>query len=432
MALKNGLRAFAAVAAFFLVGCEESPLTRLEEKGECAVGDMIMNFEDSLVYVCGTDNKWEVLNGDEDGKKDDNGPSTSDLIVASYDDLVLCTAGREGAVAYVKDEKTEYVCSNNDWVPADATDSPGSNGASSKAGSSAAKSSSSSEGANPGSGLGACSGNNNGKIKWGIDSLSSNRAGYYVCDNGDWRTATVSEKEVGFGCTSSNVGMEKLSAGYMVCSSPGVWVASAHTVAGTMTDSRDGGKTYKTIGIGTQTWMAENLNYEYKVAGSTYGNWCYRDSVQYCARYGRLYTWDAAMDSATTGCDYYYDKACMESSETVQGVCPDGWHLPSRAEWYVLMTAVGGVATAGTMLKADEGWYGDGCGTDAYGFSALPSGFRCDDNSYSSEAYSTLFWSSDVSGQIDAYRIYLSYGYEDVSISSGRKSCAYPIRCVKD
>ncbi|MBR2020944.1 MAG: hypothetical protein IJ939_00775, partial [Clostridia bacterium] len=89
-----------------------------------------------------------------------------------------------------------------------------------------------------------------------------------------------------------------------------------------LADDRDG-QTYKTVKIGDQWWMAENLNYE------TDSSFCYKDSAEFCEKYGRLYTWDAVVD-----------------------VCPDGWHLPSKAEWETLITAVGGRATAGKMLKS--------------------------------------------------------------------------------
>ena len=114
----------------------------------------------------------------------------------------------------------------------------------------------------------------------------------------------------------------------------------------TMTDSRDG-QTYKTVTIGTQTWMAQNLNYE------TANSYCCKDSASYCTKYGRLYTWAAA----TTA-------------------CPEGWHLPSQTEWEVLFTAVGGQSTAGKVLKSTSGWNNGGNGTDAFAFSALPAGGR--------------------------------------------------------
>lgn len=121
-----------------------------------------------------------------------------------------------------------------------------------------------------------------------------------------------------------------------------------------MTDSRDG-RTYKTVKIGTQTWMAENLNYT-----SDSISWCYNDSVEYCAKYGRLYTWAAAMDSAGTwttngkGCGH--DSEACSPTYPVHGICPEGWHLPSEGEWKRLLTAVGGSSTAGQMLKSTGGW----------------------------------------------------------------------------
>ena len=114
---------------------------------------------------------------------------------------------------------------------------------------------------------------------------------------------------------------------------------------GTMTDSRDG-QTYKTVTIGSQTWMAENLNYE------TSNSYCYNDSASYCIKYGRFYIWEAA----TTA-------------------CPEGWHLPTKAEFKTLFTAVGGELIAGQKLKSTSGWNDyrgeSGNGTDAFAFSAL-------------------------------------------------------------
>jgi hypothetical protein len=118
---------------------------------------------------------------------------------------------------------------------------------------------------------------------------------------------------------------------------------------GTFTDPRDN-KTYKTVKIVSQTWMAENLNY------AASGSKCYDDKPENCKKYGRLYDWDAAMR-----------------------VCPYGWHLPSDYEWDVLMAAVDGTERAGEKLKAKSGWNNSyqgksGNGTDQYGFSALPGG----------------------------------------------------------
>ena len=149
-----------------------------------------------------------------------------------------------------------------------------------------------------------------------------------------------------------------------------------------MTDERDG-QTYKTVTIGTQTWMAENLNYE------TAKSYCYGDNVTNCAKYGRLYTWAAAMDSAgtwtTNGLSCGYSKTCLPTYP-VRGVCPEGWHLPTQMEWNTLFTAVGGQSTAGLKLKSSPGWNSRGNGTDAFGFSALPAGDRSYNGNYDNSA----------------------------------------------
>ncbi len=116
------------------------------------------------------------------------------------------------------------------------------------------------------------------------------------------------------------------------------------------TDSRDG-KKYKYVKIGSQTWMAENLNYATKN-----GSWCYDNKDANCTKYGRLYDWETAIKS-----------------------CPSGWHLPSFEEWNELIDFVSGVwKFAGVKLKAKSGWNDyegmSGNGADNYGFSALPGG----------------------------------------------------------
>ena len=119
-------------------------------------------------------------------------------------------------------------------------------------------------------------------------------------------------------------------------------------VTGTFTDPRDG-QTYRTVKIGNQTWMAENLNYRY--LGPTddldSSSFCYDDDPANCETYGRLYLWSAAMDSAgiiegntANGCGY--NSECSPSGN-VRGVCPQGWHLPSNCdEFETLFEAVGG------------------------------------------------------------------------------------------
>ncbi len=221
---------------------------------------------------------------------------------------------------------------------------------------------------------------------------------------------------------------------------PEGYVDPSTVVAGTMTDERDG-KTYKTVTIGTQIWMAENLNYAYTGVPYNYsGNtsdstsWCYGDNPANRTKYGRLYTWAAAMDSVGTwstnskGCGY--GTRCSPTYP-VRGVCPEGWHLPDTTEWHTLFTAVG-KSTAGTMLKSTSGWNGSGNGTDAYAFSALPAGRRYSSGDFSREGSSADFWSSTEYDSGDAYYVYLDYDLVNAYLGNYYKGTGFSVRCLKD
>ena len=193
----------------------------------------------------------------------------------------------------------------------------------------------------------------------------------------------------------------------------------------TLTDLRDG-LTYKTVKIGTQTWMAENLNYE---TGNSY---CYKDN---CTKYGRLYTWGAAMDSvgtwSTNGKGCGYEKKCSPTYP-VRGVCPEGWHLPTQSEWNTLFTAVGGSSVAGTKLKSTSGWNSSGNGTDAFSFSALPAGLRYLSGNYDNEGNYAYFWSSTEHYSNTAYRMYLNCDYDDANLDVSNRNRGFSVRCLKD
>ena len=199
---------------------------------------------------------------------------------------------------------------------------------------------------------------------------------------------------------------------------------------GSMTDERDG-KKYKTVTIGDEVWMAENLNYadSVKTASLKGKSWCYNNVAKNCDVTGRLYTWAAAMDSVKTGCGY--GSTCSPTLP-VQGICPTGWHLPDTTEWNTLFTAVGGRSTAGKVLKSQSGWYRNRNGTDTFGYSALPAGYSGDiggfygDNSYAS------FWSSTESGSYRAYIMYLFCDLEDADLYIYGKDYGFSVRCLKD
>lgn len=197
-----------------------------------------------------------------------------------------------------------------------------------------------------------------------------------------------------------------------------------------ITDSRDG-KAYKTVKIGDQTWMAENLNYadSVKTPSLLKRSWCYRDVAKNCDVAGRLYTWAAAMDSVKTGCGY--EKICTLPVK-VQGICPTGWHLPTNAEWSALFTAVGGQSTAGKVLKSQSGWKSYGNGSDAVGFSALPAGNGFGPDDFYREGYSSFFWSSTEDNGYSAYVMGLCCNDEDAYLISDFKGNGFSVRCVKD
>ena len=189
----------------------------------------------------------------------------------------------------------------------------------------------------------------------------------------------------------------------------------------TFVDARDD-RRYRCVTIGTQTWMAENLDYEYEIDGSSYGNWCYNDSAENCARYGRLYTWAAAMDTLATGCGKGH--LCGLSGK-VRGICPEGWHLPSWFEWSDLFDMVDEFVS---RLKSKEGWT-NGNGTDDFGFSVLPSGARWD-GGFADIGEEASFWTTKEYDDGYAYR-------KDVNLGDGEygyisKSAAIAVRCVKD
>jgi len=118
---------------------------------------------------------------------------------------------------------------------------------------------------------------------------------------------------------------------------------------------------YRTERIGDQVWMTENLNCD--VSGSK----CYDNKESNCATYGRLYNWATAMN-LPAGCNSSICASKINAKH--RGICPEGWHIPSDAEWTTLTDYVG--YTAGKYLKAENGWNSGGNGNDMYGFLGYP------------------------------------------------------------
>ncbi|MDR2583043.1 MAG: fibrobacter succinogenes major paralogous domain-containing protein [Fibromonadaceae bacterium] len=183
-------------------------------------------------------------------------------------------------------------------------------------------------------------------------------------------------------------------------------VAYADELAGTFTDTRDD-KTYKTIKIGSLTWMAENLNTK------TDGSLCYNEDEANCEKYGRLYEWKEALEA-----------------------CPAGWHLSSRQDWSGLITKMGGYKGAGTKLKATSGWDGSGNGADDYGFSALPGGHRNSKSVFSNAGNKGYWWTNSGPSNTKAYYRGISSDKavleETVSVEESKQGSFFSVRCVAD
>ncbi|MEI6123773.1 MAG: fibrobacter succinogenes major paralogous domain-containing protein [Bacteroidota bacterium] len=198
----------------------------------------------------------------------------------------------------------------------------------------------------------------------------------------------------------------------------------------TFTDARDG-KTYKTITIGAQTWMAENLAYK-----TDKGCWAYDDNETNVAKYGYLYNW-----------------------ETAKTVCPAGWHLPSETDFKTLFIFLDGKEVAADKLKSSTGWVIrtetdpltakqialnakrcivlNGNGNNLSGFSALPGGWRGGAKAYSKIGVNGYWWSSTQDSDYNASQtawsltLYSRYNFTDFTCLA-LWSFGYSVRCIKD
>jgi uncharacterized protein (TIGR02145 family) len=229
------------------------------------------------------------------------------------------------------------------------------------------------------------------------------------------------------------------------------------TVTGMLTDKRDK-QTYRTVVIGGNRWMAENLNYK------TDSSWCYNNADSNCVKYGRMYNWEASMVA-----------------------CPEGWHLPSREEWDSLGQAVGGRGRkefdfdsavsrsgadkklsaksfeksdtsmnaigkrwtpinnptdwsgAGKKLKARSGWfltiYQNGNGTDDYGFSALPGGRRYGPKTFidgANHGDGSYWWTAANDGNYEAHSRYILSINDGLYEDSYNMDFGFSVRCVRN
>jgi uncharacterized protein (TIGR02145 family) len=198
------------------------------------------------------------------------------------------------------------------------------------------------------------------------------------------------------------------------------------------------GNAYRTIQIGNQWWLAENLNVSRYANGDsipevqnpeewvalTTGAWCFYDNdPRNGEKYGKLYNWYAVNDP--------------------RGLAPDGWHVPTEEEWVELEVGLGmnppvgdtegwSGTTQGTRLKSSGGWEGNGNGTDSVGFSALPAGFRGLEGSFYQMGNMTSFWSSSYDAWDYVWYRALAADQSGIRRKLGTKMRGFSVRLVKD
>ena len=186
-------------------------------------------------------------------------------------------------------------------------------------------------------------------------------------------------------------------------------------------------KIYKTVKIGNQIWMVENLNVSTYRNGDTIpqvqdpkiwsnlktGAWCYYENkTETGASYGKLYNWYAINDP--------------------RGLAPEGWHIPSDEEWTKLAEALGGKIGLSLKIKSSKGWTSGGNGTNETGFSALPGGARSINESFSFAGNYGYWWTSTEYNSYSAWNRFLGSNYDNIGRSTGWKEFGNSVRCVKD
>lgn len=255
-----------------------------------------------------------------------------------------------------------------------------------------------------------------------------------VWDSDTIRYETGLDKALERGCVSYLRDTSMIVDGqysYYRCTDEGWKYDFDHLNYGTLVDSRDG-KTYKTIGIKTQVWMAENLDFEYVVNDSVLGNF-YNEG---CALCGRYYRFGAAVDSAAVFSDNAKDcgmaKVCS-LVKPVRGVCPEGWHIPSHTEWATLYHAVGNNPFA-LQSKGYDVWPE---ATNDYGLSLIPSGKTSNSNAPGLFSVAEILGIPENPGTdcyywLSADAKYLRTQSWQLAYTSSCGNSARSVRCVKD
>ena len=320
-------------------------------------------------------------------------------IAGSVDDFGTCDSASVGKMMFASDENAAYICADSGWTPLSEKASAGKDGASCTA-----------EKLSDGSGY---------RIICGEDSVGVILNGEKGADGADGSGCSIADN--GDGTLSQVCGTDTVTLYKALCDGKAYDPNTAYCIENTLhpyscgdrgydvseefCDVRDS-TLYGYVKIGSQTWMAENLNYD------TTASYCYDNNIENCEKYGRLYTWDAATQA-----------------------CPSGWHLPDSTEWNALQAHVaqnitGGADSIGYALKAKEGWGEDKDGSNAFGFNALPAGYLIGGGFYAAEQMAAFWGATD--SEDKGYARGLVMDNPGMLVGFSDKGNASSVRCVKD
>ncbi len=311
------------------------------------------------------------------------------------------------------------------------------------------------------------------QIIWNWDAVSGAN-GYKWNNTNDYNSATdnggsTSYTQKGLACNTTYTlyvwayNACGNSTATMLTQTTNVCTVACAGGANTITDSRDN-KVYKIVQIGTQCWMAQNLDFgTYAIAivqilpQSLSTKYCYNNNQTNCSTYGGLYEWDVMMNGSV-GCNGT-GTSQPGCSIPVKGICPTGWHVPSHYEWTLLEKNVGSNPGAfpydeivpsfsylgtdeGNNLRTTTGWTIGTCatppggpciGTNSSGFSALAAGDVLW-GSFFMIGTDAMWWTStgDKNNNKNAWGRHLQYDYANVQRYISGKQLGFSVRCLKD
>jgi uncharacterized protein (TIGR02145 family) len=254
--------------------------------------------------------------------------------------------------------------------------------------------------------------------------------------------ATTTKTETGLICGTTYA---RYVWAYNTCGPSNVTILTQSTLAcgggacpSSLTDARDG-RVYNTVLIGSQCWMAQNLNIGTKISldlqqtdNSIIEKYCYSGSDANCDIYGGLYQWAETvqyLNGATNVSSWW-----TVPTGNVTGICPVGWHIPTSLEYTVLINLLGGTSVAGGKMKETglAHWTSPNAGaTNSSGFTGLPAGYGAPGFIYEWLHETTFFWSASQTFD-HAQTRYLYYGSEDSGENAYDKKDGFSVRCLMD